>query len=119
MSIYLKDAPKEAALSGPVALFALLQHEHKVTVLNFAVQRDTEYDASVRSKVGTSGPLTFQNKRFAYRILLFCVLGLAECESIQYIVSLRTVEGRVLTTFTSSSDIFAMAQQVLPLYTVQ
>ena len=31
-------------------LFALLQHEHKYSVLNFAVQRNTEYDGSVRSK---------------------------------------------------------------------
>jgi len=31
-------------------LFSLLQHEHKISVLNFTVQRNTEYDGSVRSK---------------------------------------------------------------------
>ena len=35
----------------PFAIFSLLQHEHKKTVLNFTVQRNTEYDGSVRSKV--------------------------------------------------------------------
>ena len=51
MSVYLKDVPQEAALSGPVTLYGLLQHEHKITVLNFTVQRNTEYGGSVRSKV--------------------------------------------------------------------
>jgi pre-rRNA-processing protein TSR1 len=32
-------------------MFALLQHEHKISALNFSVQRNTEYDGSVRSKV--------------------------------------------------------------------
>ncbi|KAF8759070.1 Ribosome biogenesis protein tsr1 [Rhizoctonia solani] len=34
----------------PLIMFTLLQHEHKVSVLNFTVQRDTEYNESVRSK---------------------------------------------------------------------
>ncbi|KAG6813132.1 hypothetical protein H0H92_013756 [Tricholoma furcatifolium] len=50
VTVYLKDVPQEAATSGPVTLFALLQHEHKISVLNFTVQRNTEYDGSVRSK---------------------------------------------------------------------
>ncbi|KAF8740163.1 hypothetical protein AX14_008351 [Amanita brunnescens Koide BX004] len=50
VSIYLKDVPRNAELTGPVTLYALLQHEHKITVLNFSVQRNTEYDGSVRSK---------------------------------------------------------------------
>ncbi|KAH9942361.1 ribosome biogenesis protein tsr1 [Epithele typhae] len=53
VTIYLKDAPKEAARvvsRKPFAVFTLLQHEHKKTVLNFTVQRNTEYDDSVRSK---------------------------------------------------------------------
>ncbi|KAJ7162048.1 ribosome biogenesis protein tsr1 [Mycena filopes] len=52
--VYLRGVPQEAisatAGSAPVVLFALLQHEHKVSVLNFTVQRNTEYDGSVRSK---------------------------------------------------------------------
>lgn len=36
--------------AAPLIIFGLMQHEHKKTVLNFAVQRNTEYDGSVRSK---------------------------------------------------------------------
>ncbi|KAF8160681.1 ribosome biogenesis protein tsr1 [Crassisporium funariophilum] len=50
VTIHLKDVPQGAATTPHVTLFSLLQHEHKVTVLNFTVQRNTEYDGSVRSK---------------------------------------------------------------------
>lgn len=53
MTIYLRDVPQEAAsppTGSPLVLFGLWEHEHKQTVLNFAVQRNTEYDGSVRSK---------------------------------------------------------------------
>jgi len=50
VTIYVRGVPQEAAGAAPVVLFALLQHEHKVSVLNFTVQRNTEYDGSVRSK---------------------------------------------------------------------
>ncbi|KAJ7680791.1 ribosome biogenesis protein tsr1 [Mycena polygramma] len=48
--VFLQGVPQEAAGAAPLVLFALLQHEHKVSVLNFTVQRNTEYDGSVRSK---------------------------------------------------------------------
>ena len=54
VTVYLKDVPKEAAQvvpGKPFVVFSLLQHEHKKTVLNFTVQRNTEYEGSVRSKV--------------------------------------------------------------------
>jgi pre-rRNA-processing protein TSR1 len=54
VTVTLKDVPREAADVDPTApfvLFGLHQHEHKKTVLNFVVQRNTEYDGSVRSKV--------------------------------------------------------------------
>ena len=53
VTIYLKDAPKEIVkdVHAPFTIFGLLQHEHKKSVLNFTVQRNTEYDGSVRSKV--------------------------------------------------------------------
>ncbi|KZP34405.1 ribosome biogenesis protein tsr1 [Athelia psychrophila] len=51
VTLHLQGVPQEAASArGPLVLFALLQHEHKKTVLNFTVQRNTEYDGSVRSK---------------------------------------------------------------------
>jgi pre-rRNA-processing protein TSR1 len=54
VTVYLRDAPAVAAAaastSGPLVLFGLLPHEHKQTVLHFAVQRNTEYDGPVRAK---------------------------------------------------------------------
>ncbi|KAH8108009.1 ribosome biogenesis protein tsr1 [Cristinia sonorae] len=52
VTIYLKDGPSEAAqnVHFPFVLFSLLQHEHKKTVLNFTVQRNTEFEGSIRSK---------------------------------------------------------------------
>jgi pre-rRNA-processing protein TSR1 len=53
--VYLKNVPDEAKdlreSNLPVLLFGLLRHEHAKTVLNLTVQRNTEYDGSVRSKV--------------------------------------------------------------------
>ena len=60
VTVHLKDVPKEAAQivpGKPYTIFSLLQHEHKKTVLNFTVQRNTEYDGSVRSKVQRSYPI--------------------------------------------------------------
>lgn len=51
VTVYLKDVPQDAAANAPLVLFSILQHEHKVTILNFTVQRNTEYEGSVRSKV--------------------------------------------------------------------
>ncbi|KAG6873541.1 hypothetical protein C0995_014411 [Termitomyces sp. Mi166 len=50
VTVILKDIPQEAAITGPVMMFSLLQHEHKISVLNFTVQRNTEYNGTVRSK---------------------------------------------------------------------
>ncbi|KAF9462418.1 ribosome biogenesis protein tsr1 [Collybia nuda] len=50
VTVYLKEVPQEADRVVPLAIFALLQHEHKFSVLNFTVQRNTEYTGSVRSK---------------------------------------------------------------------
>lgn len=56
VTVYLKDVPQEASqhVSFPFAIFGLLQHEHKKTVLNFTIQRNTEYEGSVRTKVRLS-----------------------------------------------------------------
>lgn len=65
--IWLRDVPPEAAQRAllatgdaphpmkkhevvPFVLFGLLRHEHKKSVVNFTVTRNTEYDAPVRSK---------------------------------------------------------------------
>ncbi|KAI0001276.1 ribosome biogenesis protein tsr1 [Russula compacta] len=53
VTIYLKDVPRDAAEQSsrrPFIAFSLLQHEHKKSVVHFAVQRNTEYEDSVRSK---------------------------------------------------------------------
>ena len=51
VTVHVKDVPREAVLIPAMVVFSLLQHEHKITVLNFTIQRNTEYDGSVRSKV--------------------------------------------------------------------
>ncbi|KAH7888400.1 ribosome biogenesis protein tsr1 [Phlebopus sp. FC_14] len=52
VSVYVEGVPQEAIhqSSLPLVLHGLLQHEHKKTVLHFTVQRNTEYDGSVKSK---------------------------------------------------------------------
>ncbi|KAF8588003.1 ribosome biogenesis protein tsr1 [Ramaria rubella] len=54
VTIQLKNVPKSVLenwdRNSPFVIFALLQHEHKVSVLNFTVQRNTEYTQPVRSK---------------------------------------------------------------------
>ena len=54
VTIHLKNVPQEASrtnLGSPFTLFGLLKHEHKKSTLNFTIQRNTEYEGSVRSKV--------------------------------------------------------------------
>ncbi|KAF8481485.1 ribosome biogenesis protein tsr1, partial [Gautieria morchelliformis] len=54
VTVYLKNVPQSVIQNlnslGPFVMFALLQHEHKTSVLNFTVQRNTEYTAPIRSK---------------------------------------------------------------------
>ncbi|KIJ49414.1 hypothetical protein M422DRAFT_225108 [Sphaerobolus stellatus SS14] len=54
VTIHLKNVPqdveKAAHAQFPFTLFALLQHEHKYSILNFTVQRNTEFTGTVRSK---------------------------------------------------------------------
>jgi hypothetical protein len=52
VTVLVQGVPQEVAdPESPFVLFALLQHEHKRSALNFTVQRNTEYEESVRSKV--------------------------------------------------------------------
>jgi len=53
VTVYLKDVPREASerIAGrPFVVFSLLQHEHKKSVVHFSIQRNTEYEDSVRAK---------------------------------------------------------------------
>ncbi|KAI9511128.1 ribosome biogenesis protein tsr1 [Russula earlei] len=53
VTVHLKGVPRDAAkwnTTRPLVAFSLLQHEHKKSVVHFAVQRNTEYGDSVRSK---------------------------------------------------------------------
>ncbi|CAE6434306.1 unnamed protein product [Rhizoctonia solani] len=45
-----RDVVRVYGPGRPLIMFTLLQHEHKISVLNFTVQRNTEYNESVRSK---------------------------------------------------------------------
>lgn len=54
VTVHLKNVPREASRpnpGAPLVIFGLLKHEHKKSVLNFTVQRNTEYEGPVRSKV--------------------------------------------------------------------
>lgn len=52
--IYISNVPKEVIESyskdRPFIVFGLLQYEHKMSLLNFAVQRDNAYEEPVKSK---------------------------------------------------------------------
>lgn len=64
--VYLINVPRQAAIRArafvdtqadkdtiklePFVVFGLLRHEHKKSVLNFTVARNTEYEATVKSK---------------------------------------------------------------------
>ncbi|KZT57541.1 ribosome biogenesis protein tsr1 [Calocera cornea HHB12733] len=69
VTLHLKNVP-QAVLDAsktnfPFAVFALLKHEHKYSVLNFVVQRNTEYDDIVKSKdelVVCAGPRRYTAK---------------------------------------------------------
>ncbi|KAJ8596585.1 ribosome biogenesis protein tsr1 [Rhizopogon salebrosus TDB-379] len=52
VTIFIEGVPREASVSSEslFVLYGLLKHEHKKTVLHFTVQRNTEYEGSVRSK---------------------------------------------------------------------
>ncbi|KAF9236639.1 ribosome biogenesis protein tsr1 [Melanogaster broomeanus] len=52
VTVHLEGVPPDASDPGrsPIVLYGLFQHEHKKTVLHFTVQRNTEYQGSVRSK---------------------------------------------------------------------
>ncbi|KAL0956841.1 hypothetical protein HGRIS_002954 [Hohenbuehelia grisea] len=50
VTVHIQGVPAEATSAAFPMLFSLLQHEHKITVLHFTLQRNTEYDGSVRSK---------------------------------------------------------------------
>lgn len=82
VTVYLSDVPQEAATHAqyPFVLFGLLQHEHKKTVLNFTVQRNTEYDGSVRSKVcGCCDQSMYTTDTFFDRTHLYSALGHVGC----------------------------------------
>ncbi|KIJ61283.1 hypothetical protein HYDPIDRAFT_96707 [Hydnomerulius pinastri MD-312] len=52
VTVYVEGVPEEATKQNrsPLVLYGLFQHEHKKTVLHFTVQRNTEYEGSVKSK---------------------------------------------------------------------
>ena len=59
VTVYLKDVPREVSersVGRPFVVFSLLQHEHKKSVVHFSIQRNTEYEDSVRSKVSHHSP---------------------------------------------------------------
>ncbi|KAI6103704.1 ribosome biogenesis protein tsr1 [Pisolithus croceorrhizus] len=52
VTVYVDGVPEGASITGdlPLVIYGLLEYERKKTDLHFTVQRNTEYDGSVRSK---------------------------------------------------------------------
>lgn len=54
ITVHVKDVPKEfmdeCKPGKPVTLFGLLPHEHKMTVMNFLIQRKSDSDYPIKSK---------------------------------------------------------------------
>lgn len=73
--MYLKNVPKSVLGVSTIIAFGLHQHEHKVTVINAKVQRNTEYDGSVRSKVCSAHPhsKSLDRRRFFQDPLVMCI----------------------------------------------
>ncbi len=53
VEIHISKVPKSLfeSRTGPLVIHGLLQHEHKQSVLHFAVQRNTEFQEPIRAKV--------------------------------------------------------------------
>ncbi|GAA96348.1 uncharacterized protein L969DRAFT_88796 [Mixia osmundae IAM 14324] len=53
VTLHIASVPSyaaEQAAAKPFLVFGLLQHEHKMSVLNVTTQRNTEYEAEIKSK---------------------------------------------------------------------
>jgi pre-rRNA-processing protein TSR1 len=85
VKLVLENVPRAAAAragafgmperdSRPV-LFGLLRHEHKMSVLNFTVARNTEYEGSVKSKVSRPTDLSSANPAHLLQDPLVLCLG--------------------------------------------
>jgi pre-rRNA-processing protein TSR1 len=97
----------------PLVVYGLLQHEHKQSVLHFAVQRNTEYEAPVRAKVSNCGQteaIVVTDSAFphSHRTPSFCVSDHDDTESTRSTRNTREAVARVSTMFTSRSDICGM-----------
>jgi hypothetical protein len=105
VTVLVQGVPQEAANNrSPFVLFALLQHEHKKSVLNFTVQRNTEYDGPVRSKVHFSLFLVLVSLLTLQRILSFSVSVRVDCESILSTANILVAEEKALIMSTNSRD---------------
>lgn len=72
--MYVEGVPQAASISRsvPLVIHGLLEHEHKKTVLHFTVQRNTEYEGSVRSKVRDDAHFIQRNNHMVQDPLILC-----------------------------------------------
>ena len=67
VQLRIKEVPRSLVEARdpqhPLVVYGLLQHEHKQSVLHFAVQRNTEYEAPVRAKVSKCGRILIESVR--------------------------------------------------------
>jgi len=116
VTVYVKDVPQEVGLIPGVVVFSLLQHEHKISVLNFTVQRNTEYDGSVRSKV--TFPIlnrtSDSESLFLSRNPSFSVLALDDYRLTRSTANTHAVVVKVPTTCTNLKNTSATVQLMSP-----
>jgi len=114
VTIHVKDVPQEVGMIPGVVVFSLLQHEHKISVLNFTVQRNTEYDGSVRSKVTFPILIHTSESLFLSRNLSFSVLALDVYRLTRSTANTRVVAVKVPTTCTNLKNTSATVQLMSP-----
>ena len=123
--MHLKDVPKDAAerMTGrPFVAFSLLQHEHKKSVVHFTIQRNTEYEETVRSKVSKMLFLLLLSVPVVVtpaRIPSYSVWDHDDYESGLYTASTPRADPGASTTYTNSHDTFDIVRPTWPLFTRQ
>lgn len=98
----------------PLIVHGLLQHEHKQSVLHFAVQRNTEYEEPVRAKVSfvhcMVALVPSPTRSLSRRTPSFSVLDREGTGSTLSTLNILEVVARETTMFTRANDTFDMVE---------
>jgi hypothetical protein len=106
VTVYVSGVPAIADGKSPISLFSLFKHEHKASVLNFTVQRNTEYDGLVKSKVRLYLNHSTLLGSSIGRTLSSCVWDLVDYLSTQSTASIPVGVGKEQIMFINLSGSF-------------